>query len=286
MHKLLVAVDGTEMAKLVVERAMELARATGAKLRLIRAVSLAPAPPSPPGAFVPMQGEPLVHEAEAWLQGLQERIPEAMRDGAFVELGSPADAVCGMARRYGADMVVIGAHRYGVLARVLGTTAARIVNRIDRPVVVVRPVAPDATVVDETAHAGDVLRRDHARLENVYADLLTAYERGDWGHVRTNFDVFDAALRAHMADEERDVLPAFRVGHPREADELRVEHDGLRRELDAFGLRLDLHAAPLTEARSLIDRMRAHAAREERVLYPWMNAELPLRAVHGLCPAA
>lgn len=287
MHKILAAVDGSETAKLVVDRAVELARATGAKVRLLRAVTLAPAPPAPPGAFVPMQTEATVEEAEAWLQGLLERVPEKVQDGAFVELGSPAEAVCGAARSYGADVVVIGAHRYGVLARVLGTTAARIVNRIDRPVLVVRPVAADAAaIVDETARAGDLLRRDHARLELVYADLLTAYERGDWAHVRARFDAFEAALRAHMADEERDVLPAFHVAHAREADELRADHDGLRRELDAFGLRVDLHAAPLIEARSLIDRLRAHAAREETILYPWMNAELPLRAVHGLCPAA
>lgn len=285
MQKILAAVDGTETAKLVVERAVTLARATGAKLRLFRAVTLAPAPP-PPGAYVPMQTETLVEAAEAWLRGLMEHVPQDMRDGAFIELGSPAEAVCAMARAYGADMVVIGAHRYGVLARVLGTTAARIVNRIDRPVLVVRPVATDAGVLDETAGAGDLLRQDHARLEGVYEELLAAYERGEWALVRARFDVFDAALRAHMTDEERDVLPAFRAVHAREADELAGEHDELRRELDAFGLRLDLHAAPLAEARTLIERVRAHAAREEKLLYPWMNEQLTPRAVHGLCPAA
>jgi nucleotide-binding universal stress UspA family protein len=287
MRKILAAVDESDTAKLVVERAVELARMSGAKLRLVRAVSLTSAAmPPPPGSFVPIPSETIVESAEASLKCLEEQVPVELRDGAVLELGSAADAVCRMARAYDADMVVIGAHRYGVLARVLGTTAARIVNRIERPVVVVRPVAADAAVVDEGAGPGDALRRDHARLDVVYHELLEAYGRDDWTYVRSRFDTFDAALRRHMEDEESDVLPAFSIAHPSEADDLRAEHVDLRRELDAFGVRVDLHAATLPEASRLIERMRAHAAREERLLYSWMNAELPRGAVHGLCPAA
>jgi nucleotide-binding universal stress UspA family protein len=42
------------------------------------------------------------------------------------------------ARAIGADLIVIGSHGYGGLDRVLGTTAARVVNHADRSVLVVR----------------------------------------------------------------------------------------------------------------------------------------------------
>lgn len=61
------------------------------------------------------------------------RSPESS-DGIQVEIGGAAERVCETARSYGADIVVIGAHHYGLVARALGTTAARIVNRMDHPV--------------------------------------------------------------------------------------------------------------------------------------------------------
>jgi nucleotide-binding universal stress UspA family protein len=43
------------------------------------------------------------------------------------------------AERLDAALVIIGSHGYGGLDRVIGTTAARVVNHADRTVVVVRP---------------------------------------------------------------------------------------------------------------------------------------------------
>jgi nucleotide-binding universal stress UspA family protein len=41
-------------------------------------------------------------------------------------------------------LIVIGAHGYGIVDRILGTTAGRVVNHADRSVLVVRatPTAP------------------------------------------------------------------------------------------------------------------------------------------------
>lgn len=56
-------------------------------------------------------------------------------------MGTPWDESCTTAKPEG---VVIGAHGYGGLDRVLGTTASRVVNHADRSVLVVRgePVHP------------------------------------------------------------------------------------------------------------------------------------------------
>jgi nucleotide-binding universal stress UspA family protein len=36
-------------------------------------------------------------------------------------------------------MIVIGSHDYRLIDRIIGTTAAKVVNHADRPVLVVRP---------------------------------------------------------------------------------------------------------------------------------------------------
>ncbi len=41
-----------------------------------------------------------------------------------------------------------------------------------------------------------------------------------------------------------------------------------------LGVNIELHAVPERDAAKLIDRLRAHAEREEQVLYPWIEATL------------
>ena len=155
MRRILVAVDTSGSSHVVVEQAVQLARAGNAKIRLFHAVP-APTQISPPGVFVaPPQFhvQEWITSAEETLRDLEDGIPEELRDGIQVEIGSAADRVCETARTYCADLVVIGAHQYGLVARALGTTAARIVNRMDRPVFVVRPVPQECIDAAEPSHA-------------------------------------------------------------------------------------------------------------------------------------
>jgi nucleotide-binding universal stress UspA family protein len=153
MKRILAAVDISTTAPLIVSQAVDLARAIGAKVRLFHVVTVAPQVP-PPGVFAPpvtIRVNELVRTAEEALRELQASIPEELRDGILVEVGLAPDRVCDLARSYDADVVVIGAHEYGLLARALGTTAARIVNRLDRPAFVVRPMPPGHVVSPEPA---------------------------------------------------------------------------------------------------------------------------------------
>jgi nucleotide-binding universal stress UspA family protein len=140
MKRILVALDRSAVSTFVLARAVELARATGAKLRLMRSVALSPA--LPPAAFpglIPGDGyATIVGATEASLRELEDHVPAEARDGVTVDIGRAAGAICRVADAYDADLVVIGAHRYGVVRRALGTTAAKVVNRIERPVLVVR----------------------------------------------------------------------------------------------------------------------------------------------------
>src|SRR4051794_7856625 len=133
MKRILVAVDTTNSALLVVHQAAELARAMGAKVRLFHAVPM-PSQVPPPGIFVAppaLHVQELTASAESFLRGLSQDIPERSRDGVCVTIGRAPECLCEVARTYDPDIVVIGAHEYGLVARALGTTAARIVNRMD-----------------------------------------------------------------------------------------------------------------------------------------------------------
>jgi nucleotide-binding universal stress UspA family protein len=53
-------------------------------------------------------------------------------------MGSPWDAIVRVAREEDVDAIMIGSHGYEVLDRIIGTTAAKVVNHADRTVIVVR----------------------------------------------------------------------------------------------------------------------------------------------------
>ncbi len=206
-----------------------------------------------------------------------------------MELGLASDVICSVARSYDADLVVIGAHRHGFLARMLGTTAASIVNHIDRPVIVVRPTATplEASHPDDGCmRAAAILRRDHERLEKIYDDVLAAYRSDDWEQVRAQWDLFEPALRVHMDTEEQDVFPELRAIDPEAADALLADHTELRRLLGTLGVAVDLHAVPAADAQDLIVHLRAHGAREEVLLYPWMDLARDAQKARRLSSAA
>ena len=65
-------------------------------------------------------------------------MPPELFDGIEVRVGVPWNSICAEATSLGVDLIVIGSHGYGALDRLLGTTAAKVVNHADRSVLVVR----------------------------------------------------------------------------------------------------------------------------------------------------
>lgn len=139
MKKILVAVDASARAKEVVAQAVELAKNSAATILLFRAVGL---PPEIPLRYYASADDDLrrvlVEGAKKELEELVQEVPEACRGGIEVEVGTPWDAICRAAKSTDASMIVIGSHGYGALDRLLGTTAAKVVNHADRSVLVVR----------------------------------------------------------------------------------------------------------------------------------------------------
>lgn len=140
MKRVLICLDASQRAPLVLATGLALAQGLGAKARLFRAVGL---PPEVPARLLTVSPNDLpdilLAQAKKELEELSRDVPPEVLDGIYVHTGSPWDAICRAAHEHDADLVVIGSHGYGALDRVLGTTAAKVVNHVDRTVVVVRP---------------------------------------------------------------------------------------------------------------------------------------------------
>ena len=142
MKRILVGLDGSPRAAGVLATATTIARAQGARLTLVRAVGL---PPEVPQDFWKTTDEPLlaVLQRHAREQLEAAALPAELAGERLVVVGVPWQAICDTARRIDADLVVIGSHGYAGFDRLLGTTAAKVVNHATCSVLVVRdPHAP------------------------------------------------------------------------------------------------------------------------------------------------
>jgi nucleotide-binding universal stress UspA family protein len=139
MKRILVGLDGSPRAPAVLEAAKNIAAAQAGKLTLVRAVGL---PPDVPQDFWKTTDEPLLEvlkrRARAYLDESAAQVAPPSLAGCEVLVGAPWQAVCDAAKRLDADVIIIGSHGYAGLDRLLGTTAAKIVNHASCTVVVVR----------------------------------------------------------------------------------------------------------------------------------------------------
>ena len=140
MKKILTCLDTSPRAAHVLAAAVDLARRTGAKLVLFRSVGLPPelAHDDVFGVSPNKLIDRLLEAAHASLEKLGAEVPPELLEGIEVRVGTPWNAICAEATAIGADLVVIGSHGYSGIDRILGTTAAKVVNHADRSVLVVR----------------------------------------------------------------------------------------------------------------------------------------------------
>lgn len=133
---IVVGYDGAAPASRALDRAIEEARTARAQL-LVVAVAEMPLNPEGPQNFgtlddTPARMIPLVEpaELEPVLAEARERIDAAGLTGEYVwAAGEPANAIVGAARDRGAELIVIGSHHHGLLARVFGPDVATEVKR-------------------------------------------------------------------------------------------------------------------------------------------------------------
>jgi universal stress protein F len=139
MKRILVALDSSPRAPTVLAAAARLAESVDARLIVFRAVTV---PPDLPFDVLAASDrsleEVLIRNADADLERMTHDLPPRRIEKRLSALAVPWDGICRVAREQAVDLIVIGAHGYGGLDRLLGTTAGRVVNHADRNVLVVR----------------------------------------------------------------------------------------------------------------------------------------------------
>lgn len=139
MKSILVALDASPRASDVLAAAIDLAQRMQAKLLLLRSAGLPPELPANVWALPPAQvSEMVLASAKRDIEAIASKIPPDLLEGAYAQVGVAWDAICAFARERDVDLIVIGSHGYGLIDRLLGTTAAKVVNHADRSVLVVR----------------------------------------------------------------------------------------------------------------------------------------------------
>lgn len=151
VRRILVGLDGSPREEGVLDVAKDLAIRFGAELILFRALSMPPE--IPPEAWqnpALTVREFLERRARTALEVYQGLLPPAIRSRSSIEIvvAAPWQGVCMCAKAHEANLIVIGSHGYGALDRLLGTTAARVVNHAPCSVIVVRPTELPAPPTD------------------------------------------------------------------------------------------------------------------------------------------
>jgi nucleotide-binding universal stress UspA family protein len=142
---ILVALDGSPRAHGVLQKAIAVARADGERLVLFRSVGVPAEVPQDlwrltDGSLL----EVLDERARTYLAECECGVPTQARGGTKVAIGSPWQSICETARNLRSDLIVIGSHGYSGIDRLLGTTAAKVVNHAPCSVLIVRDASREA----------------------------------------------------------------------------------------------------------------------------------------------
>ncbi len=144
--KVLVPLDGSELAEAVLPYVRELAKLSGGEIVLLR-VPLYPAldiPASNPN-LIPTLYDDIDREAQAYLSRTVMRLQAAGFDKVTAELrpGVAPETILEFAESIGADLIAMSTHGRSGLARwLIGSVAERVVRGSKVPVLLVRPTSP------------------------------------------------------------------------------------------------------------------------------------------------
>jgi len=155
IRRILVTLDGSRFSMEVLDPALELARACGARLSLLEVVT------RHSGLIRLLHpGDRSAESAERFLHRVRDRVARELGpvDVRVVEDEDPARAIAAEVERDDFDLVAMATHGRGGLRRLLlGSVAERVMREVDVPVLLYRPsavsVAPEPEVGSGAAHA-------------------------------------------------------------------------------------------------------------------------------------
>ncbi len=142
-RRILVPLDGSARAERIMTHVEELAHRFEAEVILLQMVEPEPLSFGPHGS-VPELAQDLtqqrIQEAETYLAGWQGEFREkGIRTRKVVEYGHVVSGIIAVAQREDVDLIAMASHGRGGLTRVFyGSVAAGILQRIDRPLLLIR----------------------------------------------------------------------------------------------------------------------------------------------------
>jgi len=139
--KILVTLDGSELAKKALPQAEKLALAFGSEIILFQVVPFMPIYGSPELVTPLIVDEKQKESAEKYLQNLAEELKQkGLRVSAMVKTGQQvAVEIIDFAKEVGADLIIMCTHgRSGITRWVLGSTALKVLTRAETPILLLR----------------------------------------------------------------------------------------------------------------------------------------------------
>lgn len=139
--KILAPIDGSARAEKILPHVEEIALRYQASVILLLVIDPA-ADISTAGLIAPLPDQlaSVRKEAEAYLNGVEARLKEKkIETQALVGTGIPLEVICQTAEQENVDLIALASHgRTGAARLFYGSVAAGVLNRIDRPLLIIR----------------------------------------------------------------------------------------------------------------------------------------------------
>ena len=141
-HKILVPLDGSKRAEKILPHVEEMAKRYQAKVIFLHVIEYKAVPTSE-GQYINLTAqefEQAKKQAEAHLSGIRGEFREKNIDSQSLAIyGSVVEGIINMAAQKDVDLIALASHGRGGLARVFyGSVAAGLLNRVDRPLLIIR----------------------------------------------------------------------------------------------------------------------------------------------------
>lgn len=226
-ERIVIPTDFSETAQTAIDLGTQLAAYYKSEVDLVNAID---------ATVYAYAGYPFASLSKELLTGAESalkkvKLPGSISEKRFVLSGNPATEIVEHAKRHKADLVVMGTHGHGAVARfLLGSVADRVLHHAPCPVMITKK--PKGTVkhkkskakpfsrvlfpTDFSKTATQALNRAIAITEDMDAELYVLHVVDDsliTTHVDDERKIILKELRRHALDEMQKQLPAELMQH-------------------------------------------------------------------------